>query len=50
MGDRDTDYIKRYRTAVRNGQTVIAVAAKDDDTRGRASEAAPQTGEAYPAV
>ena len=36
MGDRDTDYIKRYRTAVRNGQTVIAVAPKDDDTRDRA--------------
>ena len=38
MGDRDTDYIKRYRTAVRNGQTVIAVAAKDDETRDRARQ------------
>jgi hypothetical protein len=38
MGDRDTDYIKRYRRAVLNGRTVIAVAAKNDDARDRARQ------------
>ena len=38
LGDRDSDYIKEYRTAVLNGQTVIAVAAKDDDSRDRARQ------------
>jgi hypothetical protein len=38
MGDRDTDHIKRYRRAVLNGRTVIAVAAKDNDARDRARQ------------
>jgi hypothetical protein len=38
LGDRDTDYLKRYRRAVLNGRTVIAVAAKDDDARDKAKQ------------
>ena len=38
MGDRDTDYIKRYRKAVLNGRAVIAVAAKGDDARESARQ------------
>jgi hypothetical protein len=32
-GDRDTDYIRKYRRALLNGRTVIAVIAKDDEMR-----------------
>jgi hypothetical protein len=38
LGDRDTDYLKRYRRAVLNGRTVIAVAAKDDDALDKARQ------------
>ena len=37
IGDRDTDYIKRYRRAVLNGRTVVAVMAKSDAARKKAA-------------
>ena len=33
MGDRDTEYLKQYRRALLDGQTVIGVGAKNDATR-----------------
>jgi hypothetical protein len=32
-GDRDTDYLRKYREALLNGRAVIAVVAKDDEMR-----------------
>ena len=38
MGDRDTDYIKKYRRALINGRTVIGVAVKNEDMRTKARQ------------
>ena len=35
MGDRDTEYFKQYRRALLDGQTVIGVGAKNDETRNQ---------------
>jgi hypothetical protein len=38
LGDRDTDYIKEYRDAILNGQTVITVWARDPELKDRARQ------------
>lgn len=38
MGDRDSDYIKRYRRALLNGRTVVTVTTKIDLERNKASQ------------
>jgi hypothetical protein len=38
MGDKDTDYIKKYRRALVNGQTVIGVSVKNEDMRTKARQ------------
>ena len=35
MGDRDTEYIKEYRKALLEGQTMIGVEVKNDETRDK---------------
>jgi hypothetical protein len=37
-GDRDTDYIGKYRRALLNGRTVIGVVATNDETRNEARQ------------
>ena len=38
LGDRDTDYFQQYRKALLDGQTVVGVVAKDDETRNNARQ------------
>jgi hypothetical protein len=39
MGDKDTDYIKKYHRALINGRSVIGVTVKDEDMRTKARQA-----------
>ncbi|HYY29776.1 MAG TPA: hypothetical protein VE860_17675 [Chthoniobacterales bacterium] len=36
MGDKDSDYIKKYRRALVNGRVVVGVAVKNEDMRTKA--------------
>jgi hypothetical protein len=38
MGDKDTDYIKKYRRALINGRALIGVAVKNEDMRTKARQ------------
>jgi hypothetical protein len=35
MGDRDTDYVAQYRSALMEGKTVLGVVAKNDEARSQ---------------
>ena len=38
MGDKDADYIKKYRSALINGRSVIGVAVKNEESRTKARQ------------